>query len=101
NINRGATNETKTERDNFVRLSPDEKAHLFRNGLRDATKKFLRQGLKFHRRSLVDLEIKRINRVNVRRDIVHDFHLDFGRSFRFPELSAQTLAADITERLHV
>src|ERR1700730_3546250 len=98
-VNRVATNQAKTKGDDLVRLSPDEKAGALRHGLRDATEKFLRQGLKFHRRALVDLEIERINCVNLRRDIVHDFHFDLGRAFRFPEFSAQALTADITERL--
>ena len=41
-VNCVATNEAKTECDDLVRLSPDEKARPFRHGLRDATEKFLR-----------------------------------------------------------
>src|SRR5204863_4840247 len=36
-INRVATDEAMTKRDNFSRLSPDEKARPLRHGLRDST----------------------------------------------------------------
>src|SRR5207247_586781 len=98
-VNRVATNEAKTKRDNFARLRPDEKARPLRHCLRDATKKFLRQSFEFHWRALVHLEIERINGVNVRRDIVHDFHIDLGRALRLSELSTQALAADLAEGL--
>ena len=35
------------------------------------------------------------------RDVVHDFHVDLGRPFRFPEFPTQTFAADVTERLQI
>src|SRR5205085_9705768 len=87
-----------TKRDNFSRLSPDEKTRPLRHGLRDATKKFLRQRFEFHWRALVHLEIERINRVNVRRDIGHNFHINLSRALCLSELSTQALAADVTER---
>ena len=100
-VNRVATDEAKTKRNNFSRLSPDEKTRPLRHGLRDSTKKFLRQRFEFHWRALVHLEIERINRVNVRRDIVNDFHINLSRALRLSELSTQALAADVTERLQI
>src|SRR5437879_12482249 len=75
-VNRVATDEAKTKRDNFFRLSPDEKARPLRHGLRDSTKKFLRQRFEFHWRARVPLEIARTNHVNGRRDLVDTLHMD-------------------------
>src|SRR5438270_11492657 len=57
-VNRVATDEAKTKRDNFSRLSPDEKTRPLRHGLRDSTKKFLGQRFEFHWRAMVYLVIE-------------------------------------------
>src|SRR5205085_5520691 len=66
-VNRVATNQTKTEGNDSAVNSPNEKARVFRRLFRDPEKKFPTQIFKFHRRSLMDLEIERINRVHIRR----------------------------------
>src|SRR5437773_6533867 len=100
-VNCVATNQSKTERDDLPFDSPDKKARAFRHLSGDADKKLPAQIFKLHRRPLVNLEIKRKNRVDVWCYVVDHFHVDFRVAFGLPELSPQTLAADIAKRSQV
>src|SRR5437016_12979509 len=88
-VNYVAANEAKTKCDELLLGSPDKKPRAFRHLLCNAEKKFLTQVFKLHRGFLVDLEIERINLVDVRRDIVHHLHHDLRSAFRFSKFPAK------------
>ena len=46
-------------------------------------------------------QIKRINLIEQRRDIVHNLELNVGRAFRFAEFAAQTFARAVAQVIKV
>lgn len=88
-VNCPVKNHAETKRDDFSALSPNEKARPLRHALAHAAKIFFGQSLELHGRSFMDLEIERIDLIDIRRDVIDHRHLDRCRAFRLAEFSAQ------------
>ena len=77
------------EGDDTSRLAPDKEPHRVRHLLAEVAEKRLCQLLEMERRPVVDLEVKRIDIIDDRRDVVQDAQSDWRRRGRNFELLSQ------------
>src|SRR4051794_16208056 len=64
-VDRPVMHQRHAERNCLSRLPPDEKASAFRHPAAQLRQVFFREPLEFHRRALVNLQVERINLVDV------------------------------------
>src|SRR5258708_5774580 len=91
-VNRIALQDARTEGDDFPVLAPDKETNLVAYSAAETTKIRLGQPFEVQLRSMVDLQIERVDLIDDRRDIADDAHLDrlpiFGSPKFFPQFPA-------------
>src|SRR5438477_7242396 len=87
-VDRAVVHHTNAESNDAPIEPPDKKADSFRHELAELCQVFLGQLFEFHRRSLVHRQIKRVDLIQIWRDIANDFEIDFGGAFGFAKFSA-------------
>src|SRR4029077_11647473 len=95
-VNRFVMNHAKAESHGPTQLTPDKESCSLRHFAPQVTEIFLGEALKLEPGTFMDLEIKRINLINLRSDIIHNFQADRRGFLGFAELSSQTLSGGLT-----
>src|SRR5260370_33949717 len=86
------------EGDESALLVPQKEAHSFWHGAPNSAKVLLGQLLEMEVRSLVHLQVERVDRVNARRNVSADTQCDGRRLCRSTELPSQLSARCAVER---
>ena len=91
-VNRAGVHHANAKGDHFRLLPPNEKPRPLRHSLSQAAKILFGQPLEFERRALMNLEVERVNFIDIRRDIVDYFEIDWRCAFSFSKFPAQILS---------
>ena len=91
-VNRAFVNHANAEGDDFCLLSPNEKPGPFRHSLTKAAKILFGQPLEFEGRTFMNLQIERVNLVDIGSDIVDHLEMNGRGAFCLSEFSAQILS---------
>src|SRR6476619_6542776 len=100
-VDRAVVHHANAESNNASIESPDKKVDTFRHELTELCQIFLGQLFEFHRRPLMHRQVKRVDLVQIWRDIANDFEIDFGSAFGFAKFSSQTFACAIAQMCEI